>query len=122
MAVDNRHGLPAHLGGGRLMPEAKCCVADVVFQLWAFQVAGNDLSPDKRTKNARVAYLATKLYTRQRALLIIGATRIVPVNLSGTGGMGTGKADTTATLGLTHITDEGPTTRRKAKLRCVPSA
>src|SRR5262249_54193323 len=121
-AIHHRHGVLAHLGGGRLMPEAKCCVADVVFQLWAFQVAGNDLSPDKRTKNARVAYLATKLYTRQGGLLIIWVTEIIPLNLNGIGGIGTGKADTTATLGLNHITDEGPTTRRKAKLRCVPSA
>src|SRR5215470_648037 len=64
-AIYHRYGVLAHLGGGRLMPKAKGCVADVLFQPWTFQGVGNDLSPDKRTKNARVAYLATKRYTRQ---------------------------------------------------------
>src|SRR5262245_46321494 len=71
VAIDHTHGVPPHLGGGCLMPKAKRCVADVVFQFWTFQVAGNDLSPDKRAKSAGVAYLATKFYTREGALPII---------------------------------------------------
>src|SRR6516164_6462330 len=122
MAVDNRHGLPAHLGSGRLMPKAKCCVADVVFQLWTFKVVGNDLSPDKRTKRVGVAYLATKLYTCEGCLRIIWVTEIIRFNPNGVGGLGTGKADTTTTLGLNNITDEGPTTRRKTKICCIPGA
>ena len=31
-AIHHTHGVPAHLGGLRLMPKAKCCVADVVVQ------------------------------------------------------------------------------------------
>src|SRR5215472_730020 len=121
-AIHHTHGVAAHLGGGRLMPKAKGCVADVVFQFWTFQVVGNDLSPDKRTKSAGVAYLATKLYTCDGCLQIIWVTEIIRFNLNGIGGIGAGKADTTTTLGLNNITDEGPTTRRKAKFCCVRSA
>src|SRR5262249_18252816 len=121
-AIHHTHGVLAHLGGGRLMPKAKCCVADVVFQFWTLQVVGNDLSPDKSTKSAGVADLATKLYTCQGGLPIIGDTEIISFNLNGIGGIGTGKADTTTTLGLNNITDEGPTTRRKAKICCVRRA
>src|SRR5499425_774667 len=60
VAIDHTHGVPPHLGGGCLMPKAKRCVADVVFQFWTFELVGNDLSPDKRAKSAGVAYLATK--------------------------------------------------------------
>src|SRR5262249_26491862 len=95
------------------------CVADVGFQLWTFHVVGNDLSPDKRTKGAGVAYLATKFNTCQRSLPIIWVAEIIGFNLNGIGGVGTSKADTTTTLGLNHATDEGPTTRRKTKSCCV---
>src|SRR5215469_12975097 len=120
-AIHHTHVVSAHLGAGRLMPKAKCCFADVVFQLGTFQV-GNDLSPDKRAKSAAVAYLATKLYTCEGSLPIIWVTEIIRFNLNGIGGIGTGKADTTTTLGLNNITDEGPTTRRKTKICCIPSA
>ena len=104
------------------MPKANCCVADVVFQFWTFQVAGNDLSPDKRTKSAGVAYLATKFYTREGGLPIIRVAEIIRFNLNGIGGIGTAKADTTTTPGLNDITDKGPTTRREAKFCCVAGA
>src|SRR5215813_12669264 len=32
-AIHHTHVVSAHLGAGRLMPKAKCCFADVVFQL-----------------------------------------------------------------------------------------
>src|SRR5215468_6680347 len=114
-AIHHGHFVTPHLGGGRLMPKAERCVPDVVFQFWAFQVVRNDLSPDKRTKSAGVAYLATKLYTCEGCLRIIWVTEIIRFNLNGIGGIGPSKADTTTTLGLNDITDEGPTTRRKAK-------
>jgi hypothetical protein len=60
ITIYHGHFVTPHLGGGRLMPKAKRCVADIIFQLWAFQV-GNDLSPHKRTKSAGVSNLATKL-------------------------------------------------------------
>src|SRR5262252_2387348 len=118
-AIHHTHGVPTHLGGGRLMPKAKGCVADVGFQFWTVHVVGNDLSPDKRTKGVGVAYLATKFNTCQRGLPIIWVAEIICLNLNGISGIGTGKADTTTTLGLNHVTDEGPTTRRKAKSSCV---
>src|SRR5262245_35360581 len=122
MAVDYRHGVPAHLGSRRLMPKAKCCVADVIFQLWTFQAVGNNLSPNKRTKSAGVAYLATELYTCKGCLQIIWVTEIIRFNLNESGGIRTGKADAATTLRLNDIADEGPTTRRKAKFCCVRSA
>src|SRR5262245_5650483 len=104
------------------MPKTERCVADVVFQFWTLQVARNDLSSDKRTKRAGVAYLATKFYTCEGGLPIIWVTEIVRFNLNGIGGIGTGKADTTTTLGLNDVTDKGPTPRRKAKFCCVAGA
>ena len=98
-AIHHTHGMPAHLGGRRLVPKAKCCVADVVFQLWTFQVVGNDLSPDKRTKSAGVAYLATKLYTCEGCLRIIWVTEIIRFNLNGIGGTGSGKRTRPRLLG-----------------------
>src|SRR5215467_2043651 len=65
ITIYHGHLVTPHLSGGCLMPKAKCCVADVVFQFWTFRVVGNDLSLDKRTKSAGVAYLATKFYTRE---------------------------------------------------------
>jgi hypothetical protein len=121
-AIHHTHGVPAHSSGGRLMPKAKRCFADVVFQFWTFKVVGNDLSPDKRTKSAGVAYLATKLYTCEGCLRIIWVTQIIRFNLNRIGGIGTSEADTTTTLGLNNITDEGPTTRRKTKICCIPGA
>ena len=103
------------------MPKAKCCVADIVFQLWMFQV-GNDLSLDKRTKGAAVAYLATKLYTRGYGLSIVRITKIIRFNLNGVRGIGTGKPDTATTLWLHDNTEQGPTSSREAKPCCVPSA
>src|SRR5215467_6462638 len=121
MAVDNRHGLPAHLGGGRLMPKAKRCVADIIFQLWTFHV-GNDLSAHKRTKSVGVSYLPTKFYTSESGLPIIGVTEIIRFNPNGIGGIGTCKAYTTTTLRLNDIADQDPTSPREAKSCCVPSA
>src|SRR5262249_37027774 len=121
-AIHHTHGVAAHLGGGRLVPKAKCCVADVVFEFWTFRGVGNDFSPDKRTKRAGVTYLATKFYTCEGGLPIIWVTEIIRFNLNGIGGIGTSKADTTTTLRLNDITDERPTTRRKTKSCCVPSA
>src|SRR5262249_17833359 len=122
VAIDHTHAVPPHLGCGCLMPKAKRCVADVVFQFWTFQAVGNDLSPDKRTKIVGVAYLAAKFYTRKGGLPIIWVTEIIRFNLNGIGGIGTGQADTTTTLGLNDVTDKGPTARRKAKSCCVVSA
>src|SRR5262249_54674385 len=122
VAVNDGHRVTPHPGGGCLMPKAKRCVADVAFQFWTFQVAGNDLLPDNRTKSAGIAYLATKFYTREDGLPILWVTEIIPFNLNGIGGIGTGKADTTTTLGLNDVTDKGPTPRRKAELCCVASA
>src|SRR5262250_2345977 len=104
------------------MPKAKRCVADVVFQLWTFQVAGNDLSADKRTKSLGVTYLPTKFYTCESALPIIWVTEIIRFNLNGIGGIGTCKAYTTTTLRLNDIADQDPTSPREAKSCCVPSA
>ena len=104
------------------MPKAKRRVADVVFQLWTFQLVGNDLSRDKRKESARVANLATKFCTCQGGLPIIWVAEIIRFNLNRIGGIGTGKPNTTATLGLNHVTDEAPTTCRKAKFCCVSSA
>src|SRR5499433_2899029 len=121
-AIHHTHGVPPHFGRRCLMPKAKRCVADVVFQFWAVQVARHDLSLDKRTKSAGVAYLATKFYTREYGLSIVSVTEIIRFNLNGIGGIGTGKADTATTLGLNDVTDKGPTTRRKAKFCCVAGA
>src|SRR6516164_9971085 len=120
--IDHRHRVAPHFGGGCLMPKAKRCVADVVFQLWTFQVAGNDLSADKRTKSVGVTYLPTKFYTCESGLPIIWATEIIRFNLNGIGGIGTCKAYTTATLRLNDIADQDPTSPREAKSCCVPSA
>jgi hypothetical protein len=81
-----------------------------------FQVAGNDLSPDKRTKSGRVAYLTTKFYTCEGGLPIIWVKEIIRFNLDGIAGIGTGKTDTTTTLGLNHVAYEEPTTCGKAKV------
>src|SRR5262249_8563658 len=61
-AIHHTPGVLAHLGGGRLMPKAKCCVADVVFQLWTFQVVGNDLSPDKMTESAAAEQIPVRRF------------------------------------------------------------
>src|SRR5215471_5564015 len=122
ITIYHGHFVTPHLGGGCLMPKAKCCVADVVFQFWTFQVAGNDLSPDKRAKSEGVTYLATKFYTYQGGLPIIWLTKIIRFNLNGIGGVGTCKAYTAATLRLNDIADQDPTSRREAKSCCVPSA
>src|SRR5262249_59375463 len=95
------------------MPKAKCCVADVVFQFWTLQVVGNDLSPDKSTKSAGVADLATKLYTCQGGLPIIGDTEIISFNLNGIGGIGNRKGGTTPTPVVDHNTHQGPATPRQ---------
>src|SRR5215467_10867754 len=104
------------------MPKAKRSVADVVCQFRRLQVARDDLSLDKRTKSAGVAYLATKFYTRGYGLPIVWVTEIIRFNLNGIGGIGTGKADTTTTFWLNDNTEQGPTSRREAKSCCVPSA
>jgi hypothetical protein len=84
------------------MPKAKRSVADVVSQFRRLQVAGDDLSLDKRTKSAGVAYLATKFYTRGYGHSIVRVTEIVGFNLNGIGGIGTGKADATTASGPRH--------------------
>jgi hypothetical protein len=104
------------------MPKAKRCFADVSFQFWTFQVARNDLSTDKRAKSSAVADLATKLNTCQGGLLIIWVTEIIPINLHGFGGIGTGDTNTTATLGLNHVPHKNPTACGKAKFCGVLSA
>src|SRR5215510_2002121 len=121
-AIHHTHGVPPHFGRGCLMPKAKRCVADVVFQFWAIQVARHDLSLNKRTKSAGVAYLATKFYTREYGLSIVWVREIIRFNLNGIGGIGTGKADTTTTLWLNDNTEQCATSRREAKSCCVPSA
>src|SRR5215813_9637806 len=122
MAIDHRHRVAPHFCGGCLMPKAKRCVADVVFQLWTFQAAGNDLSADKRTKSVGVTYLPTKFYACESCLSIIWVTEIIRFNLNGIGGIGTCKAYTTTTLRLNDIADQDPTSPREAKSCCVPSA
>src|SRR5215831_18720129 len=122
ITIYHGHFVTPHFGGGCLMPKAKRCVADVVFQLRTFQVAGNDLSADKRTKSVGVTYLPTKFYTCESGLPIIWVTEIIRFNLNGIGGIGTCKAYTTATLRLNDIADQDPTSPREAKSCCVPSA
>src|SRR5262249_57087281 len=104
------------------MPKAKRCVADVVFQLWTFQVAGNDLSADKRTKSVGVTDLPAKFYTCESGLPIIWVTEIIRFNLNGIGGIGTCKAYTTATLRLNDIADQDPTSPPEGQTCCGPRA
>jgi hypothetical protein len=87
-----------------------------------FQVAGNDLSADKRTKSVGVTYLATKFQTCEYSLPILWVKKIVRFNPNGISGIGTCKAYTTTTLWLNDIADQDPTSRREAKSCCVPSA
>src|SRR5215467_9716820 len=74
VAIHYTRSVLPHFGRGCLVPKAKRCVADVVFQLWTLQVAGNDLSADKRTKSVGVTYLPTKFYTCESGLPIIWVT------------------------------------------------
>src|SRR5262249_1534018 len=103
------------------MPKAKISVADVVRQFRRLQVTRDDLSLDKRTKIAGVAYLATKFYTRGYGLSIVRITKIIRFNLNGVGGVGTGKPDTATTLWLHDNTEQGSNSSREAKSCCVPS-
>ena len=44
-------------------------------------------------------------------------TRELIINLNWIGGIGTGKANTTTTLGLNYVADQAPTTCRKAEFQ-----
>src|SRR5262249_34177953 len=101
------------------MPKAKRSVADVVCQFRRLQVARDDLSLDKRTKSAGVAYLTTKFCTRGYGLPIVWVTEIIPFNLDGISGIGTGEADTTTTLWLNDNTKESRTSSGEAKPRRI---
>src|SRR5215467_6486447 len=122
ITVYHGHFVTPHFGRGCLMPKAKRCVADVVFQFSSFQFVRYDLSFDERTKSVGVTYLPTKFYAGESGLTIIWVTEIIRFNLNGIGGIGTCKAYTTTTLRLNDIADKDPTSRREAKSCCVPSA
>jgi len=62
IAIDYGHHVTPHLGGRSLMPKARRCIADVVFQHCPFQFTRQDFPLQEWVQHVEAAKLSTKFY------------------------------------------------------------
>src|SRR6266446_1122782 len=88
IAIDDCHGVAAHLGGTGLMPVRGDALADKVLEFCALHISWHHLALGEAVKGGGVTDLPTEFDARDRSLQIVRVTQKRCLDLNGSSGPG----------------------------------